>query len=367
MEKKRVAIFCGGKSAEHEVSLQSTKCLYEAIDRDKFDPTLIGIDKQGVWHLLDSDKFIAEFKNPNAIINSSKAAKVCLHNSSGETQLISSEDAEVLKTFDLAFPMLHGPYGEDGSIQGLLKLLDLPFVGAGILGSAVSMDKTIAKRLMRDAGVPTSKFIVLYNDDPNISEKEVSSKLGFPCFIKPANMGSSIGITKVKDVEKLNEAISLAFKYDNKIILEEAITGAEVECAVLGNRNPEASDLVELVTSNKYEFHTYDSKYELEDIVEHIIPARFPDDVRDKFRKMVLAAYKVLNCEGMARVDGFITKDGKPYLNEINTIPGFRNISSYVELCAERGIPYTELITKLLELALERYDREAKLSSSYTD
>jgi len=266
-----------------------------------------------------------------------------------------------LKNFDVIFPVLHGPYGEDGSMQGFLKLLDIPFVGASVLGSAVGMDKDVMKRLFNEAEIKNAKCIVL-RDGEKISFKNVKKSLGLPIFVKPANLGSSVGISKVKNEKDWNNAIKEAFKYDNKIIIEEMIVGRELECAVLGNENPIASLLGEVVLNA--DFYSYDAKYIDDDGAVIEIPAKNLSKTEiKKLQNIALKAYQTLNCEGMGRVDMFMKKNGEVYVNEINTIPGFTNISMYPKLWEISGINKTKLLDKLISLAIKRYKKEKKLKS----
>lgn len=317
--KLKIGVLFGGKSAEHEVSLQSAKNVLNALDKNKYDITPIKIEKNGNFDFL------------------------------------------ILKDFDIIFPVLHGPYGEDGSMQGLLKLLNIPFVGASVLGSAIGMDKDIMKRLLNEAGIKNAKCIVILNGE-KVSFKSVKKILGLPMFIKPANMGSSVGINKVKNEKEFNNAIKEAFKYDNKIIIEEMIKGRELECSVLGNEKPIASKVGEVVLNT--EFYSYDAKYidEKSAIIE--IPAKnLPKNVEKKIQEIAIKAYKVLNCEGMGRVDVFLKDNGDIYINEINTIPGFTNISMYPKLWEISGISKTKLLDKLINLAQDRYKKEIKLKT----
>ncbi|MFQ5753153.1 MAG: D-alanine--D-alanine ligase family protein, partial [bacterium] len=241
MSKKiRVAILFGGKSAEHEVSLQSAKNVVDAVDKDKYEVVLIGIDKQGRWYLNEASRFLLHSDNPKLIaLNKSNENVALVTGKSGDQELVSLSENKSFGAVNVVFPILHGPFGEDGTIQGLLKLANVPFVGAGVLGSAVGMDKDVMKRLLRDAGIPTPEFIVYHRSAlHNLSFNEVRNKLGMPVFIKPVNLGSSVGIHKVQDSTQFEQAVQEAFKYDHKIIIEEAISGREIECSVLGNEEP---------------------------------------------------------------------------------------------------------------------------------
>ncbi len=318
-KKLKIAVLFGGKSAEHEVSLNSAKNVIDALDKSKYEVTPIKINKDGIFDLLN------------------------------------------LKNFDVIFPVLHGPYGEDGSVQGFLKLINVPFVGASVLGSAVGMDKDFMKRLLNEAGIKNAKCIVVYSGE-KILFKNTKKILGLPMFIKPANMGSSVGISKVKNEKEWDGAIKDAFKYDNKIIIEEMIVGRELECAILGNEKPIASKVGEVVLNAS--FYSYDAKYIDSDGALIEIPAKNLSKIEiKKIQGLALKAYKTLNCEGMGRVDMFLKENGEIYINEINTIPGFTNISMYPKLWEISGISKTKLLDKLIGLALERHKKEIKLKT----
>ena len=363
MNKKRkinVAILFGGKSAEHEVSLQSAKNVFDAIDKEKYNPILIGIDKNGRWLSSDSSHFLLNVGNPKLIkLNKSGDSVALIPQSEGKIINLSSLKNE--KNIDVVFPILHGPFGEDGTIQGLLKLADVPFVGAGVLGSAVGMDKDVMKRLLRDAKMPIAKFLVFIDGD-KINYKEVVLKLGLPLFIKPVNLGSSVGVSKVKNEKDFKKAVSEAFCYDRKIIIEENVEGREIECAVLGNDNPMASVPGE-VKVNK-DFYSYEAKYIDENGAVIEIPAKLSESAKKKIQELAVKTFQVLSCEGLGRVDFFLKKDGRILVNEINTIPGFTSISMYPKLWEASGISYSDLIDKLIQLAIERFEKERKVKTS---
>ena len=323
----KIGILFGGKSAEHEISLQSAKSIYDFLDSSKYEPVLIGIDKDGKWYLTDSISFQGE-KKPVYLL------------------------PENIK-LDLVFPVLHGPFGEDGTVQGLLKLADIPFAGSGVLSSAVCMDKDITKRLLRDAGIPIGKFLTLNLHEPIPSFKKIEENLGNPVFVKPANLGSSVGISKVYSEAEFNAALTEAFKHDKKIILEEFIPGREIECAVLGNENPKASLAGEIIPS--HDFYSYSAKYTDEKGAELIIPAKLENDILKQIQELSVKVFKVLGCKGLARVDFFLKKDGEIIVNEINTMPGFTKISMFPKLWEASGISYSELVTALIELAVKEH------------
>jgi len=263
---------------------------------------------------------------------------------------------------DAVFPILHGPFGEDGTIQGFLKLADIPFVGSGVLGSAAGMDKDVMKRLLRDAGIPIGKFLTFKNHEHSPSFAEIEAVLGIPFFVKPANMGSSVGISKVNNESAYASALKDAFLYDTKILMEEFIPGREIECAVLGNEEPIASIPGEVIPS--HDFYSYDAKYLDENGAALEIPAKLDDKTAKQIRELAVKVFQVLCCEGLSRVDFFLKKNGEIIVNEINTMPGFTKISMYPKMWEASGISYTELITRLIELAIARFEKERKLKTS---
>lgn len=316
--KLKIGVLFGGKSAEHEVSLQSAKNVIYALDKKKYEVVPIKIGKDG--------KF----------------------------------DFSFLVNFDVIFPVLHGPFGEDGSMQGLLKLAGVPFVGPSVLGSAVGMDKEIAKRVLRDNGIPIGDFRV-FSANEKIDFNKIKKELGLPLFIKPANMGSSVGISKVRNEKEFKKAVKDAFLYDSKIIIEEFIEGREIECAVLGNENPIASLPGEIIANQ--DFYSYSAKYIDEGSVA-VIPAKIDARTTKKIQTLAVQTFKVLNCEGMSRVDFFLKKNGEVLVNEINTIPGFTDISMYPKMWEKSGLPISKLLDKLIKLAMERFNKEKKLKTS---
>jgi len=360
MKKKlHVAILFGGKSAEHEISLISARNIVEAMDQKKYQVVAIAIDQQGRWYLDDGGRLLrdkkiskVEFKDPK------KAAAVMPGDSA--TPVVRRSGA-ALGAIDVVFPILHGPFGEDGTVQGLLKLANLPFVGAGVLGSAVGMDKDVMKRLLRDAKIPIGKFLVFARAD-KISFAKVKNTLGTPLFVKPANLGSSVGISKVAKPAQFAGAVKEAFRYDNKIIIEEFIQGREIECSVLGNDRPIASLPGEIVVNR--DFYSYDAKYVDGNGARLEIPASLPPAIVKKVRAIAVRAYKALCCEGMGRIDFFVQRNGRVLVNEINTIPGFTKISMYPKMWEASGISYPRLIDRLIQLAIQRHRSERRLRTS---
>lgn len=364
MDKKKitVGILFGGKSAEHEVSLQSAKNVFEAIDKDKYEPVLISIDKTGRWVLCDSADYLEHADNPQQIKLKPATDYIALVSQcSGQISHLS-ENIDSPK-IDVVFPILHGPYGEDGTVQGLLKLANVPFVGASVLGSAIGMDKDILKRLLRDAGLPIGKFVAVKSDGLIPEFKAIKTAIGLPYFIKPANMGSSIGVSKVSAESEYLPALKNAFQYDTKIIIEEFINGREIECAVLGNSEPIATVPGEVISS--HDFYSYEAKYIDENGAQLTIPAEIPNEIAAKIQDLAIKTFATLSCEGLGRIDFFLQTDGRIIINEINTMPGFTKISMYPKLWEKSGISYTDLIDKLIQLAIERFDKEQQLKTSY--
>lgn len=362
MSRIRVGILFGGRSAEHEVSLQSAKNVVEAIDKNKYEVVLIGIDKTGAWHLDEASRFLlgtTASESPALPVSGESLAMIP---GKRAEQLVLLSGGQMPGPLDVVFPILHGPFGEDGTVQGLLKLANIPFVGAGVLGSAVGMDKDVMKRLLRDAGVPITRFITL-NKYParEMAFEEARDQLGLPLFIKPANLGSSVGIHKVRDREEFDRAVRDAFEYDNKVLIEECIDGREIECSVLGNDQPVASVLGEILPS--HEFYSYEAKYLDESGAALEIPAKLPREISERIRQVAVKTFRVLCCEGMARVDFFLRNGDEIIVNEINTIPGFTRISMYPKLWEASGLPYSELIDKLIALAMEKFEREKGLKT----
>ena len=361
-KKIRVGILFGGKSAEHEISLLSAKNVIDALDKNKYEPVLIGIDKTGRWLMGEPSQFLLNSSNPKLIaLNKANSESVALAPQS-EGKLTSLNSGHLDQSVDVVFPILHGPFGEDGTIQGLLKLANVPFVGAGVLGSAVGMDKDVMKRLLREAGIPVPKFLV-FRSGKHIDFEGVTRELGLPIFVKPANLGSSVGISKVKDKAGFEQAVTNAFRYDNKILVEEAIQGREIECAVLGNDDPIASVPGEIIPT--HEFYDYEAKYIDEHGAKLEAPAKLDASTVKRVQELAVRVFKTLNCEGMGRVDFFLKADGTLLVNEINTIPGFTKISMYPRLWALSGIPYTGLIDRLIQLAVERFELEQLLSTRH--
>jgi len=364
-EKIRVGILFGGKSAEHEVALQSAKNIVEAIDKNKYEVVLIGLDQQGRWLLSEQGSFLLNEQDPKQISLNPAGSNVALViGADGRHGLVDINSKEPRGSLDVIFPVLHGPFGEDGTIQGLLKLMDVPFVGASVLGSAVGMDKDVSKRLLRDAGLPVGAFLVFHKYGSGaIDFDAVQQKLGLPVFVKPANLGSSVGISKVHNKEQFAGAVEKAFEYDVKIIIEKGLAVREIECSALGNEEPIISFPGEIVPT--HDFYSYEAKYIDESGAALVIPANLPEQIVEEIQRLARRAFQALCCEGMARIDVFLTENNEIFINEINTIPGFTQISMFPKLWELSGVSQTELIDRLLQLAIQRYEREKKLKTIF--
>ena len=365
--KIRVGIIFGGRSAEHEVSLLSAKNVIAALDRAKYEPVLIGIDKQGGWHLQEEAEYLLNAEDPKLIALKKSLDSIAIIPAKLDAPLsvekTSATSPAKFNSIDVAFPVLHGTYGEDGTIQGLLKMLDIPFVGASLLGSGIGMDKDVMKRLLRDAGLPLGKFKVAFRDQTvQPSYKECSQQLGDILFIKPANAGSSVGVSKVRNETEFHAALAEAFRFDRKVLIEEFIKGREIECAVLGNYDPIASVPGEIIPT--HDFYSYEAKYLDENGARPEIPAKLSAKTVTEVQRLAVETFKVLECTGLARVDVFVTEKEEIYINEINTLPGFTKISMYPKLWEASGIGYQELISRLIILALDRQEEDKKSITS---
>ncbi|WP_241607284.1 D-alanine--D-alanine ligase [Rosenbergiella australiborealis] len=360
--KQRVGIIFGGKSAEHQVSLQSARNILEAIDKTKFDVVLLGITKQGQWCSYHVDHFLENPTDPKRISLAHEEGELQLQ--PGHAQAITSNSVSHLAKLDVIFPIVHGTLGEDGTLQGLLRTLNLPFVGSDVLGSAISMDKDVTKRLLRDAGLNVAPFITLTPSNVDtVNLDDVIQQLGLPLFVKPANQGSSVGVSKVETQAQLLPAIQEALRFDRKILIEKAIIGREVECAVLGNEQPKASRCGEIELADQ--FYSYETKYINEQGAQVKVPAAIDDQTEALIQRIALKAFQTVECFGLARVDVFLTPDNEVIINEINTLPGFTNISMYPKLWQASGLAYQDLITTLIELAIERHQQQTKIMSAF--
>jgi D-alanine-D-alanine ligase len=355
MTKLRVAILFGGRSAEHEVSLMSARNVLLALDPERYEPVLIGIDRAGQWALQPPELLLGPAPADHVTVREEAAILVPPH-----------AGPAVQRAFDVVFPVLHGPMGEDGTVQGLLELANIPYVGAGVLGSAVGMDKDVMKRLLRDAGLPVVPFVAIRRWDHERAPAEVAARcaeLGFPLFTKPANMGSSVGVRRVATANELDDALRFAFQFDTKVLAEAAMIGREIEVSVLGYTSPIASVPGEIIVRHADGFYSYDAKYIDETGAVLEIPARLDPPVAEAARRLAVRAFEVLECQGLARVDFFL-RGSELAINEINTLPGFTAISMYPKLWEASGIPPRELVNRLIELAFERHRDRAALRTS---
>lgn len=353
---KQIALVCGGKSPEHEISVRSAKNILAAIDRKKFAITLIGIDRAGSWRLMEESQL-----QESIAVGTGEELFIIPGRASG--QIIRADNQKAIPQPDAVFLILHGPHGEDGTVQGLLRVLGLPFVGPDVLGAANAMDKEFAKRLMKEAGINVADGIVCeMKEKDDIEFEEVEELLGMPVFVKPANMGSSVGVHKVTNDRELKAAVTDAFLYDRKIIIEEMIKGRELECAVLGNDNPKVSGVGEVVTAEEY---SYEAKYISQTAAKIQIPASVTAEELKDLKATAKLAYQALGCEVLARVDMFLTPEGEVYVNELNTIPGFTSISMYPKLWEAEGMAYPDLIEALIDYSIERYKAQMQLKTEY--
>ena len=350
-KKTRVGVIFGGRSGEHEVSLRSAESVIRALDPAKYEVVPIAITQEGRW--LSS-------KNSVAMLSAGEAIKQAL---AGEESMAISPEPRGDGPVDVLFPIVHGTYGEDGTIQGLLELAGVPYVGAGVLGSAVGMDKDVMKRLLREAGLPVGDFWVIRARDQERFIREAGDSLPYPLFVKPANLGSSVGISKAHNIGELPTALALAAEFDRKIVIEMGIDAREIEISVLGNDDLQASVPGEIIPAR--EFYDYNAKY-VSDDSRLLIPAPLTEIQKNDAQRLAIAAFRALECSGMARVDLFLEKTtGKFYVNEINTLPGFTTISMYPKLWEASGIPYPDFIDRLISLAIERHAEKNKLRTKY--
>jgi D-alanine-D-alanine ligase len=329
----RVAVLLGGRSSEHDISLASARSVLEALDPERYETVTVEIGRDGRWELGTGDGSVAE-----------------------TLPVPTAKVPATLGEVDVVFPVLHGPFGEDGTVQGLLELAGVPYVGAGVLGSALAMDKDVFKAVMRDRGIPVTRNITLRQG------QAPENPFGYPVFVKPARLGSSVGISKAHDDDELAAAVALAFQHDEKVLVEEFVDGVEVECGVLGNERPEASLPGEIVSHgfDGADWYDYSAKYD-EGGMDLVIPPRLEQETIERVQELAVQAFVAGECEGMARVDFFVTTDGKVLVNELNTIPGFTATSVYAALFEASGIPYPELVDRLVQLALERQERRSRL------
>lgn len=356
--KIRLGVLFGGQSAEHEVSIRSAKSVVEYLSPKKYDVFPIGIDKKGSWHFLEKEPFFLSLKKNYLPTFQKHDPHFPLIADKASPREILFSPCSLKRRFDVIFPVLHGPLGEDGTVQGLIELANLPYVGPDHLSSAICMDKGVMKDLLRAHGLPVVLYEVIHRSDP-FDEERIFRKFSFPFFVKPSQMGSSVGISKVHSKEELTPAIEEAFRYDERILIEKGIEGREIECSVLGNENPIVSLAGEIIPFHEY--YSYEAKYLDEKGAAFQLPAKLSGEKMKELQQLALKAFKVLRCEGMARVDFFLKKDGTLFINELNTIPGFTPISLYPKLWEVTGLPYKKLMDQLIELAIARHQRKKGL------
>jgi len=365
--KMNIGVLYGGRSGEHDVSLCSAASVFSALDRNKYEITAIGIDRDGRWYVQDNPKIILD-KNFGKTLSLKKSGKWLVNHFEQKNKLhlydLKNKNKEVI--IDVVFPVLHGTFGEDGTLQGLLELAMVPYVGADVTGSAVGMDKDIAKRLLKEADIPVVPSLTInkqqWKDNQKLIIKSAPDILGLPLFVKPVCTGSSVGVKKVKKKEMLAQALDFAFQFDTRVMIEKAIDCREIECAVLGNDIPVASVLGEIIP--QHEFYSYEAKYIDPEGAKMNIPSEINSSLTGKIRKAAVEGYMALGCSSMARVDFFLDKKtNKFYLNEINTLPGFTSISMYPKLWEATGLKYGDLLDKLIELALDRHKKKLEVKT----
>ncbi len=353
VERLRVALLFGGRSAEHDVSVLSAGNVFRALDPARYETVLIGIARSGTWLLCS----VQNGKFPTAVPAGGPRVAL-LPGGAGRLVILPETDGaapDLSRAVDVVFPVLHGPFGEDGTVQGLAEIAGVAYVGSGVLGSASAMDKDVAKRLMRDGGLPIARFVSFGRGDTP-SFDAVVLELGRPVFVKPARLGSSVGISKAGTREEFAEAVAEAFRHDGKILVEEFVRGREIECGVLEGEDGSlmASLPGEIAPSNRHGFYTYEAKYLDEQGAAVKVPADLNRELSDKVRSLSIEAFRALGCEGLARVDFFLREDGKLIVNEVNTMPGFTNISMYPKVFEATGVSYPELVDRLIRHALAR-------------
>lgn len=350
MRQKTVVVLYGGRSGEHEVSLRSAAAIIAGLRQlEEFAVLPVFITKDGTWLL--AEQRVAILPDPQV----------------GGLYILEGENAGDVIPVDVVFPVLHGTYGEDGTVQGLLELARIPFIGAGVLGSAVGMDKILMKAALLSAGLPVGEYFWFtasnWEEERELMAEKIESKLGYPCFVKPANLGSSVGISKAYDREGLNAAVAEAVTYDRRILVEKFLQGREIECSVLGNDNPQASVLGEVIPCN--DFYDYRAKY-IDDNSRLVIPAQLPEGLMEQVKKLAVETFVALDCSGLGRVDFFVDEEqNQVWVNEINTLPGFTAISMYPKLWEASGVPFNQLLTQLVSLAIQRYTQKEKLKTTF--
>lgn len=358
--KLRVAVIFGGQSVEHEISILSARSIVQALDRTRFEPLLLGVDARGRFFKQSESHLLSGARDP-------RQAALQQEHGLGVSEALMPRGDTPTPPFDVAFPIIHGTTGEDGQLQGLLEWADVPYVGAGVLGSAVGMDKDVMKRLLKEAGVPVAPFVTVRAHEWAANREAVLARVQtwpLPLFVKPANAGSSVGVGKVKERAELAAAIEEALRYDLKILIEQGILGREVECAVLGNETPRASAVGEIVVTHADGFYSYDAKYIDESGAQLKMPADLDEAMVRQIQALALQTFTALECSGLARVDLFLTPEGTLWVNEINTLPGFTAISMYPQLWALSGVGRQELVSTLIDLALQKHRQKKSLHTA---
>jgi D-alanine-D-alanine ligase len=366
----KVGVLFGGRSAEHEVSILSARNVIAALDPEKFDVVPIGIARDGRWVLQSVTRLLRDKGDPRFVQLDAAGPSVPLINHASHSVSATAQAQVTVDSLDVVFPVLHGPMGEDGTVQGLLELAGVPYVGAGVTGSAIGMDKDVMKRLLRDAGIPIARHLTLRVADYRRRQpqllREIDERIGYPAFVKPANLGSSVGISRVTSRAQLSGALDKAFDYDVKVLVEAGVAGREIECAVLGNDEPVASIPGEIVVRHEDGFYSYDAKYVSEHGATLQIPAVLDAAVSREVQRLAIATFQALECSGLGRVDFFLQPDGALLVNEINTLPGFTAVSMYPKLWAASGVSPRELVVRLIDLAIERHRQRRALRTLHS-
>ncbi|MCS6873185.1 MAG: D-alanine--D-alanine ligase [Pyrinomonadaceae bacterium] len=369
--RTRVGLIFGGRSGEHEISIRSAKSVIEQIDKEKYEVIPIAITKEGRWlNPIDSISFFPEETQKLVDLKSFNHAPITLSPDTSHKGLINLLE-NIVSPIDVFFPVLHGTYGEDGTIQGIFEMAGVPYVGCGVLASSCGMDKVIMKNLFKAAGLPTCRFVWFLRSNFESDKKKtlslIKEKIGFPCFVKPANLGSSVGVSKAEDEQSLEKAVELAAKYDRKIIVEEALKMREIECAIIGNEDPQASLPGEYVIRNKEKsFLDYTEKYASTGNNEFVVPAPISNELVQIVQKMAIKAFKAIDGSGLARVDFFLKQDdGRILVNEINTMPGLTDASGFPKMWQASGLSFQQIIERLINLAFERHQDKSRNKTVY--
>lgn len=368
--KINVAVLAGGRSSEHDISRLSAMSIIDSLDRSKYEPVAVLIERSGDWRLTSAEKLALPTAQPQPDPGGNGHDRAHAARADTAPVMVRSETrpatvtnpSSAIRGVDVIFPVLHGPFGEDGTIQGLLETANVPYVGAGVIASAVGMDKAIFKAVLRDAGIDVAPGIVAHRSRYDAQEvvSQTARDLGFPVFVKPAHLGSSIGISKVASASDLPEALELAFAHDDKVVIEAAITGIEVECGVLGNDDPIVSLPGEVVIADGSDWYDFDTKYQ-QGRMELRVPARISEAASQRVRDVALKVFHAIDCAGLARIDCFVTDDDRVIVNEANTMPGFTSTSAYAKLFEATGVSYSEIVDRLIQLALDRHRTRQQL------